>query len=335
MSGFKIKQSTYLIAIVLALAIIGAAYHVANKPILHPPLIISTTTSLYETGLLDILKERFEVDNPETIVLFISQGTGLAIETAKRGDADMIMVHSPGQELGFMESGHGVNRKIIAYNYFIIVGPESDPAGILGLNPIDALIKVQEEGNDGNVLWISRGDNSGTHSKEKGLWTKTGLELDKLKEQPGSDPSGRWYIEAGAGMTATLQLANEKGAYTLTDVATYLKNFGNGNIELVKIVDSGEETLNVYSVIICNPEVNHETNYENAEDFLRFLLTEDVQTIIAGYGLEEFGSTLFKPWIPELKTPDSEIVQWVEEYAYFDGTECPPEYRYGSGDLYG
>jgi tungstate transport system substrate-binding protein len=334
MSGFRTNKTTLIIAVILGVIIVGAAYQVATKPKLHPPLIISTTTSLYETGLLDVLKERFEVDYPETTLLFVSQGTGLAIETAKRGDADMIMVHSPGQELGFMETGYGVNRKIIAYNFFIIVGPESDQAGILGMNPIDALLKVQEEGLNGNALWVSRGDNSGTHSKEKGLWKSTGLNLDELKQQPGVDAGGHWYIEAGAGMTATLQLANEKGAYTLTDVATYLKNHGNGNIELVKIVDSGEETLNVYSAILCNPEVNEQTNYDDAEDFLKYLLTDEVQTLLAGYGIDEFGSTLFKPWMPELDNPESEIVQWVEEYAYFEGTECPTEYRYLSGDLY-
>ena len=335
MSGFKIKQSTYIFAVIFGLIITGAAYRVAVKPKPPPPLIISTTTSLYETGLLDVLKERFEVDYPDTTILFVSQGTGLAIETAKRGDADMIMVHSPGQELGFMESGHGVNRKIIAYNFFIIVGPESDPAGILGMNPIDALLKVQEEGVNRDALWVSRGDNSGTHSKEKSLWKSTGLDLEELKVQPGGDEGRHWYIEAGAGMTATLQLANEKGAYTLTDVATYLKNYGNGNIELVKIVNSGEETLNVYSAILCNPKVNEMTNYVDAEDFLHYLLTDDVQELMAGYGIDEFGSTLFKPWMPELETPGSEFVKWVEEYAYYDGNECPEEFRYQSGDLYG
>lgn len=334
MSGFKIKQSTYVLVLILGLTILGGVYQVATKPRPHPPLIISTTTSLYETGLLDVLKERFELDYSDTTILFVSQGTGLAIETAKRGDADMIIVHSPGQELGFMENGPGVNRKIIAYNFFIIVGPKSDPAGILGMYPIDALQKIQEEGVKGNALWVSRGDNSGTHSKEKGLWKSTGLVLDDLKESPGADAGGNWYIEAGAGMTATLQLANEKGAYTFTDVATYLKNSENGNIELVKIVDSGKETLNVYSAILCNPEINDETNYDDAEDFLRYLLTEEVQTLMTGYGIDEFGSTLFKPWMPELETPDSEIVQWVEDYAYFEGYECPPEYRYQSGDLY-
>jgi tungstate transport system substrate-binding protein len=334
MSGFKIRQSTVILTTVLGLIVVGAAYQVATKPKPHPPFIISTTTSLYETGLLDVLKEDFEAINPETTILFVSQGTGLAIETAKRGDADMIMVHSPGQELGFLESGHGVNRKIIAYNFFIIVGPESDPVGIKGMNPIDALLKVQEEGVNGNAFWVSRGDNSGTHSKEKNLWKSTGLVLDELKEQPSADSGGHWYIEAGTGMTATLQLANEKEAYTLTDRATYLKNYENGNIELVKIVDSGEETLNVYSVILCKPEENTVTNYEDAEMFLRYILTEEIQTLIGEYGIEEYGSTLFKLWIPELETPNSEIVQWVEEYAYFEGTECPVEYRYNSGDLY-
>lgn len=334
MSGFKTNKTTIIIAVLLGVIIVGAAYQVAIKPKPHPPLIISTTTSLYETGLLDVLQNKFEVEYPETTILFVSQGTGLAIETAKRGDADMIIVHSPGQELGFMESGHGVNRKIIAYNFFIIVGPETDPVGILGMNPIDALLKVQEEGLNGNTLWVSRGDNSGTHSKEKGLWKSTDLNLDELKEQPGADAGGHWYVEAGAGMTATLQLANEKGAYTLTDIATYLKNYRNGNIDLVKIVDSGEETLNVYSAILCNPEVNEKTNYDDAEDFIRYLLTYEVQELMAGYGVDEFGSTLFKPWLPELENPDSEIVEWVEEYAYFEGSECPSEYRYLSGDLY-
>jgi tungstate transport system substrate-binding protein len=335
MSGFKINQTRFVIALILGLVIVGGLLKVASRPIPMPPLIISTTTSLYETGLLDELKESFESENPGTTVLFISQGTGLAIETARRGDADMILVHSPSQETGFLESGHGVNRKVIAYNFFIIVGPESDPAGINGMNPLDALLKLQEEGMNGNAVWVSRGDNSGTHSKEKGLWGAAGLNLDEITAQESPATGITWYIEAGSGMTATLQLANEKNAYTLTDVATYLKNYENGNIELVKVVDSGRETLNVYSSIICNPEVNPDTNYDIARDFTRFLLSDDVQSLLAVYGAENYGSTLFKPWLPELENPVSEIVQWVEGYAYIKGSECPEEYRYKSGDLYG
>jgi tungstate transport system substrate-binding protein len=135
-------------------------------------------------------------------------------------------------------------------------------------------------------------------------------------------------------MTATLQLANEKQAYTLTDMATYLKNYKNDNIDLVSIVGQGKETLNVYAAVLCDPEENPRGMYDGALLFMEYILGEEIQEMLVDYGVEEFGSTLFKPWIPELVTPDSEIVQWVEEYAYFDGTECPMEYRYQPGDLY-
>lgn len=334
MSGFNNKKTISIIAIILVLVIAGGLYWYQTRPVEREQLIVSTTTSLYETGVLDVLKTRFEAHYPEYNVSFISQGTGLAIETAKNGDADMILVHSPSQELGFMETGFGVNRKIFAYNFFIIVGPASDPAGITGMDPLDALTTIAEKGVTGEALWVSRGDNSGTHSKEKSLWAATGLDLEALKAETIEGSSDPWYIEAGAGMTATLQLANQKDAYTLTDVATFLKNYANGNIELVKVVDSGEATLNVYSAIVCNPEENPRGMYDGSMLFLRFLVSDEVQTMLETYGQDEFGSTLFKPWVPELDNLDSDIVQWVEEFAYFDGTECPNQYRYQAGDLY-
>ena len=151
------------------------------------------------------------------------------------------------------------------------------------------------------------------------------------KVEGSNDP---WYMEAGAGMTATLNLANEKDAYTLTDVATYLKNYANENIELVKVVDSGQATLNVYSAIVCNPDENPRGMYDGSMLFLHFLVSGEVQDMLVTYGQEEFGSTLFKPWIPELDNPDSDIVQWVEDFAYFDGSECPTMYRHQADDLY-
>jgi tungstate transport system substrate-binding protein len=332
--GFKVNRNVLIAAFLLVTVIAGGLYWSMFRPQAKESLIVSTTTSLYETGLLDELKIMFERVHPEYNVSFISQGTGLAIETAKRGDADMILVHSPSQERGFLESGSGVNRKIFAYNFFIIVGPEADPAGITGMDPINALLKIREEGLAGNALWVSRGDNSGTHSKEKALWAATGLVLDEIKAEAAGGSAGTWYIEAGAGMTATLQLANEKMAYTLTDVATYLKNYKNGNIELVKAVDSGKDTLNVYSAIVCDPNTNPRGMFEGSMEFLGFLLSDEVQTMLVIYGEEEFGSTLFKPWLPELESPDSEIVGWVEEYAYIDGGECPAEYRHDAADLY-
>ncbi len=324
-----------IVAAVLVAVIAGGLIWTMSKPQTKESLIVSTTTSLYETGVLDELKTMFETAHPEYNVSFISQGTGLAIETAKRGDADMILVHSPSQERGFLESGSGVNRKIFAYNFFIVVGPETDPAGIAGMGPIEALIKIREEGQAGNALWVSRGDNSGTHSKEKSLWAATGLNLDEIKTEAAGGSDGTWYIEAGAGMTATLQLADEKLAYTLTDVATYLKNYKNGNIELVKVVDSGKDTLNVYSAIVCDPDTNPRGMFEGSMTFLRFMLSDEAQTMLVTYGEEEFGSTLFKPWLPELENPDSEIVGWVEEFAYIEGGECPAQFRQDAGDLYG
>lgn len=332
--GFKLNRNTLIAALFLVAVIAGGLIWNTSRPQAKESLIVSTTTSLYETGLLDELKTVFERTHPEYNVSFISQGTGLAIETAKRGDADMILVHSPSQERGFLESGSGVNRKIFAYNFFIVVGPEDDPAGVAGMDPIDALIKIRDEGLAGNALWVSRGDNSGTHSKEKSLWGATGLVLDEIKTEAAGGSEGTWYIEAGAGMTATLQLADEKLAYTLTDVATYLKNYKNGNIELVKIVDSGEDTLNVYSALLCDPDENPRGMFEGSMMFLRFLLSDEVQTMLVTYGEEEFGSTLFKPWLPELENPGSEIVGWVEEYAYIDGNECPQQYRRDAADLY-
>lgn len=334
MSGFDNKRNIAIIAVILVIVIAGGLYWNFNKPVEREQLIVSTTTSLYETGVLDVLKTEFEADHPEYNVSFISQGTGLAIQTAKNGDADMILVHSPSQELEFMESGYGVNRKIFAYNYFIIVGPESDPAGIDGMDPLDALNTVAEAGAGGEAQWVSRGDNSGTHSKEKSLWAATGLGLEELKTQSFGESADPWYIEAGTGMTATLQLANQKDAYTLTDVATYLKNYANGNIELVKVVDSGKDTLNVYSAIVCDPEENPRGMFEVSMEFVHFLISDEAQSMLETYGEEEFGSTLFNPWVPELETPDAQIVTWVKEFAYFDGYECPPEYRYQAGNLY-
>jgi tungstate transport system substrate-binding protein len=334
MSGFNNQKTIMIVGIIFIIIVAGGLYWSFSKPTQKKQLIVSTTTSLYETGLLDALKTRFEAQYPNYNVSFISQGTGLAIQTAKNGDADMILVHSPSQELSFMESGYGVNRKIFAYNFFIIVGPESDPAGITGMDPIEALTTIAEKGPSGEVLWTSRGDDSGTHSKEKSLWAATGLDLETFKVQKIESSNDPWYIEAGASMTSTLNLANEKDAYTLTDVATYLKNYANGNIELVKVVDSGPATLNVYSAIICNPEESPRGMYEGSMLLLRFIISEEVQAMLVDYGKEEFSSTLFKPWIPELDNPNSDIVQWVEDFAYFDGSECPTIYRHQADDLY-
>ena len=331
MSLYSLNRQNIIIIIIILVGVLVASFLFMNPKTQKINLIVSTTTSLYETGLLDRLKKDFEKKNQEYNVSFISQGTGLAIETAKRGDADLILVHAPSQERTFLEEGYGVNRKIFAYNYFQIVGPKSDPAGVFGMLPADAMRVIAEEGKKGNAFWTSRGDNSGTHSKEKYLWGESEIKLKEIKEQTIDETNERWYIEAGTGMTATLQLANQKNAYTLTDVATYLKNKESDNIQLEIMVSPGKETLNVYSAIICNPENVPDVNFEGSMLFVKFLISEETQETLGDFGKDNFKMELFYPWGINL---DKEIRNWVEQFAYFDGTECPIEYRHNAKDLY-
>jgi len=330
------KQRTMvIIAAFVLVAGVGAGWYL-TRPTQKESLIVSTTSSLYETGFLDFLKTRFEERYPQYNVSFISQGTGLAIQTAKNGDADMVLVHDPAQERAFLADGYGVNRVIVAYNFYIMVGPSADPAKVTGLSPVDALRKIAAEGSKGNAVWVSRGDNSGTHSKEKALWKLAGLNLTVLKAQKIEGTNTPWYLEAGSTMTATLQLANQKNAYTLTDVASFLKNSRSGNIQLVKVVDSGKDTLNVYSAIVCNPAKNTRGRYEASMALIRYIASDEGQALFRDYGVAEYGSALFKPWITTLKTnSDPTLIQWVKDYAYIDGSDCPTQYRLSPGDLYG
>ncbi|HUU88561.1 MAG TPA: substrate-binding domain-containing protein, partial [Candidatus Glassbacteria bacterium] len=232
----KILALITVIILIFSVGIITALEFTKTQ---NQQLVVSTTTSLYETGLLDVLKTEFEAKNSNINVSFISQGTGLAIQTAMRGDADMIVVHDAARELTFLEDGYGVNRKVIAYNFFVIIGPDSDPAGIGGMPPVEALIQLKIAGEAGTIQWVSRGDDSGTHAKEKRLWNAAGFDVSDLNAQS-------WYIEAGSGMTATLKLTNEKSnAYTICDMGSYLNNYANGNIELEVVVEEGKDTLNV------------------------------------------------------------------------------------------
>lgn len=315
-------------AVVLAVVVIGSVVGYFLWPRPAEQFIVSTTTSLYETGLLDILKQRFEQTYPGYNVSFISQGTGKAIATAQRGDADMILVHDPIKELAFLEEGYGVNRKIIAYNFFIIVGPAADPAGATGKTPLDALMLIQQAGQDGTALWVSRGDESGTHAKEQRLWAAAGYNYTEIR-------ASFWYYESGTGMTATLQLTNQKEAYALCDMGSYLSNVAQGNIQLAKIVEADEDTFNVYAAIACNPQTITPVKFDASMTFLTFLISDDIQALFRDFGVSDYGEALFKPWIPMLTSgQDPDLIQWVEDYAYFEGSECPTRFRYNAGDLY-
>ena len=335
MTEKKVKRLTRiqlgLIVAIIIVAGVVVAYFLWPRP--KTQLIVSTTTSLYETGFLDYLKQNFEQKNPGYNVSFISQGTGQAIQTAKLGQADMILVHDPPSELNFLNTSYGVNRKVIAYNFFLIAGPSNDPAAINGSLPLDALKKIKAAGEAGNAIWVSRGDGSGTHSKEKRLWAAAGINYTQISKES-------WYLSAGQGMTATLQMADQKNAYTLSDKASYLNNFKKGNIQLANLVEGGKDLLNVYSAIPCNPQKLINAKFDAAMALTKYLVSDDGQALFSNFGVKDFGEAIFKPWIPVLKsgTP-ADIKQMVQNYAYFkDSTgtlsECPTQYRYNAGDLY-
>ena len=277
-----------------------------------------------------VQKIEFEKTYPSINISFISQGTGLAIQTAMRGDADMILVHDPARELQFLEDGYGVNRKVIAYNFFVVAGPSDDPANIKEMSPIEAFKKIQESGEMGSTIWVSRGDDSGTHAKEKRIWKAAGFDAADLRTED-------WYLEVGAGMTATLKMADEKGAYTLVDLGSYLNNYVNNNIKLDIIVEEGKDTLNVYSVIANHPQKSEVagSNFDASMKFITFLISDEVQNILADFGKDRFGKPLFNPYVKLFKSESNqEMVQWIQELAYFEGMECPSEYRYQEADLY-
>ncbi|MDQ1276201.1 MAG: tungstate transport system substrate-binding protein [Euryarchaeota archaeon] len=254
-------------------------------------LIVSTTTSLEDTGLLEEIEAAFEDKYPGVDVLVISGGTGIAIQYGERGDADILLTHDKSREEEFVNSGFGTNRTEIAYNYFWIVGPEDDPAGISGLNATEAFSKIMEEGqnNPDEVKFVSRGDDSGTHAREKKIWESTGVSYGEVNS------SGEWYIESGRGMGETLLLANEQSAYTLTDSGTFLAYTNDGRIEIIPIVTTGDELLNIYAAMPVNPEKHPNVNYEGAQNFVDFLISPEGQEIIGNYGTEKYGQPLFTP----------------------------------------
>ncbi len=262
---------------------VGCDSSPASSSLLPPKLRlrVATTTSLYDTGLWGYLEPMFEEKyNVELDIMYA--GTGKALEYGRRGDVDIITVHSEAREKQFIADGYGVKRVPFAYNYFLIVGPESDPAGIRGLSPESAFNKLMDTGA-GNV--ISRGDDSGTHAKEKAIWKEAGYDYEVVQE------AGAWYIEAGSGMGSTLMMASEKQAYTLTDMGTYLSY--KGKLELVPIVDKGDILLNVYSAIAVNPGNAPKTKIEMANNLINFLISPEIQELIGDYGVEEYGMQLF------------------------------------------
>lgn len=285
------KLKYIIILLIISILLIGSAYylHITQQKILR----VSTTTSLYVTGLLDELAEAYMKQHPDVNIQFIAVGSGEALRRASMGDADLVFAHAPNLEVEYIEKGYLIKGVIIAYNYFVIVGPTSDPARISNLNSIiDVMHAIYSAGEKGKAVFISRGDESGTHQRELYLW-----KISNLK------PSGDWYIETGSGMSETLLVTNEKLGYTLTDTGTFLKLKREGKLPYLKILYSNDSLLiNIYSMYIVNPDKVPRINYDLALDFYNFVLNKGME-IIASYGVEEFGQPLFNPVnIPELRS---------------------------------
>ena len=245
----------------------------------NPKLILATTTSTQDSGLLDVLVPLFEEQTGYTVQT-VAVGTGQALKMAEEGNADVLLVHAPKSEEEFMANGFGKDRAAVMHNDFIIVGPEIDPAGIKGMTSvIDALNAIYNSGS----LFISRGDDSGTHKKELDIWSEAEL-----------DPKGQsWYLESGQGMGATLTIASEKGAYTLTDRGTFLAQ--SNTVDLGLILEGDPPLLNPYHVIAVNPEKWLRVNYDGAIAFFKFMTHPNTQKVISEFGLEQYGQPLFFP----------------------------------------
>lgn len=269
----------------------------AATPATVDTLVIATTTSLYDTGLLDYLQPIFEKKYNVKLKI-TSQGTGKAIELAKKGDADVLLVHSPSQELAFMKDGSGLNRRSFASNSFIIVGPANDPAGIKGMTPEAAFKTLYLKGMNktAGVAFVSRGDGSGTHSAEKAVWKSAGYNYTTQIQK-----SGEWYVEAGKGMGETLQMTNEKGAYALTDEGTYLAY--KKDLAMVPVVSEGASLLNIYSVMAVYNDKQPAAKIQMANNFINFLIDPTTQAEIGTFGVDKYGKALFIPMT--VKVPDA------------------------------
>lgn len=251
-----------------------------EAPLANPNIILATTTSTQDSGLLDVLVPMFEEQTGYTVQT-VAVGSGEAIKMGQEGDADVLLVHSPAAEATFMAEGWGKERELVMHNDFVVVGPPDDPAKIKDLGPADAFKAIAAAG----VTFAARADKSGTSTKELGIWKKA--ELDPATEKPA------WYLETGQGMGATLTIASEKGAYTLTDRATYLAN--KDRLQSVILVEGNNALLNVYHVMTIDPAKWPKVNYEGAVAFSKFMTDPAIQEVIGQFGVEEFGQPLFYP----------------------------------------
>lgn len=240
---------------------------------------LATTTSTRDTGLLDALVPKFQQQTGIEVKV-VAVGSGQALELGRRGDADVLLTHAPNAERQFVAEGHGIERRTVMTNDFVLLGPRSDPANVGQENSIraafDRIAKTQS-------AFVSRGDESGTHQKERAIW-----------RQAEVAPTGDWYIQSGSGMAQTLRMTSEKGAYTLSDRGTFLAQ--RDHLELLILFEGDSLLRNQYSVIVVNPTKHPHVQAEAARQFANFLLSPEIQAIIGSHGVDKFGEPLFYPF---------------------------------------
>jgi tungstate transport system substrate-binding protein len=263
---------------VIVLAMVASPFVAEAQPAGSRTVIVATTTSTQDSGLLDVLVPMFERRTGYTVKT-VSVGTGQALALAARGEADVVLVHAPTLEKKYVVEGKLSNRRLVMYNDFVIAGPETDPARIKGeKNVVAALKKIAGAG----ARFVSRGDKSGTHLLEQDLWKRAEV-----------TPAAAWYIESGQGMGATLGIANDRGAYVLTDRATLLA-FGR-RVALSILVEGDRPLLNVYAVLEINPANGPRVNVAGGKAFADFMVAPETQAVIKTFGVDKYGQPLFVP----------------------------------------
>jgi len=278
----KYTSRTFLLSLLLVLSILMTACGASATPTAvssNPNIILATTTSTQDTGLLDVSIPLFEAESGYTVQT-VAVGSGQAMTMGQEGNADVLLVHAPASEVKFMNEGFGTDRFLVMHNDFVLVGPAADSAGVKGkATTVEAFQAIFEAG----AQFVTRGDDSGTHKKELELWKAAEL-----------DPAGQaWYIETGQGMGASMTVASEKEAYILTDRATYLANKDTYQLDI--LLEGDAKLLNVYHVITVNPELWTKANYEGALAFANFMIAPETQAVIGEFGVDKFGAPLFFP----------------------------------------
>ncbi len=280
-SGHATSRALRLVVLGMLVGVLAGCSGTADvvtSPAGSRDLILATTTSTQDSGLLDVLVPAFETATGYKVKT-VAVGSGAALKLGTEGNADVLLVHSPAAEKTFMDADSGIDRLLVMHNTFLVVGPAGDPAGVRGMtSAADAFRKIAATG----ATFVSRDDGSGTEAKELGYWKK--LEIS---------PADPWYVQSGQGMAATLQIASERGGYTLTDIATWAAT--RTNLQLESLVEHDPSLLNIYHVIGVNPATWPKVNAAGAKAFSHYVLSPDGQAIIGTFGQDTLGMQLFVP----------------------------------------